>query len=71
MWAAHDVRLHRAGTKRIHHPAVGDLQFDYEAFDISGTAGLVMYACTVDPASPSAERLRLLGSLAATPNAVP
>lgn len=70
MWAEHDVRFHRAGTKRIHHPVVGDLQFEYEAFDLPGSDGLVMYACTVDPASSSAERLQLLGNLAATPKTV-
>ncbi len=70
LWAAHDVRFHHAGTKRIHHPVVGDLQFEYEAFDLAGTAGLVMYACTVDPTSPSAERLQLLGNLTATPDPV-
>jgi hypothetical protein len=25
-WAAHDVRLHRTGRKRYHHPVVGDLE---------------------------------------------
>jgi hypothetical protein len=24
-WAAHNVRQHRTGAKRFHHPAVGDL----------------------------------------------
>ena len=24
-WAAHNVRFHRTGVKRFHHPAVGDL----------------------------------------------
>lgn len=69
MWAQHDVRFHRSGAKRIHHPLVGDLQFDYEAFDLPGSAGLVMYACTVEPGSSSAERLQLLASLSATPRA--
>ncbi|WP_219085990.1 MmyB family transcriptional regulator [Microbacterium resistens] len=62
MWAEHDVRFHRAGTKRIHHPVVRELHFCYKAFDLPGSGGLVMYACTVDPDSPSAERLQLLGS---------
>ena len=70
LWAAHDVRFHRNGTKRIHHPIVGDLAFEYEAFDLPGTDGLIMYACTVEPGSPTAERLQLLGSLAATPRTV-
>lgn len=71
MWAEHDVRYHRNGTKHIHHPVVGDLQFEYEAFDLPGTDGLVMYACAVDPASPTAERLQLLGSLTALPTRGP
>lgn len=69
MWAQHDVRFHRSGAKRIHHPVVGELQFDYEAFDLPGSGGLVMYACTVEPGSPSAERLQLLASLSAPPRA--
>jgi hypothetical protein len=24
-WAAHNVRHHQTGTKRLHHPVVGDL----------------------------------------------
>lgn len=70
LWAAHDVRFHRNGTKRIHHPIAGDLQFEYEAFDLPASDGLIMYACTVEPGSPTAERLQLLGNLAATPRTV-
>lgn len=66
-WATHDVRFHRTGAKRIVHPDVGDLCFTYEAFDLPDSAGWTMYACTVEPASPTAERIALLGSLAATP----
>nr|WP_235441331.1 hypothetical protein [Streptomyces sp. Mg1] len=25
LWAGHDVRAHTTGTKRLHHPLVGDL----------------------------------------------
>jgi transcriptional regulator with XRE-family HTH domain len=28
-WAAHHVRLHRTGVKRLHHPVVGDLILAY------------------------------------------
>ncbi|MGV2549645.1 transcriptional regulator, partial [Bacillus licheniformis] len=31
LWASHDVRYHRSGTKVFHHPAVGVLELDYEA----------------------------------------
>ena len=65
-WAAHDVRLHHSGTKHIHHPAVGDLEFIYEGLELPSNPGLVLFACTAEPGSPTEERLRLLGSLAAT-----
>ena len=65
-WAAHDVRVHNSGTKRIHHPAVGDLEFAYEGLELPTNPGLVLYAGTAEPDSPTEERLRLLGSLAAT-----
>lgn len=68
-WAAHDVRFHRAGSKRIHHPDVGDLEFDYEALDLPADPGLVMFTMTAAVDTPTAERLRLLGSLSATPAA--
>ena len=31
-WATHDVRIHATGTKRLHHPVVGDLDLSYESF---------------------------------------
>ena len=69
-WAAHDVRFHRSGTKRLHHPQVGDLEFTYEGLELPDSPGLVLYAYVAAAGSPTAERLALLGSLAATPAAV-
>ncbi len=66
-WAAHDVRQHRTGSKRIHHPDVGDLEFTYEGLEVPGSPGWRFYAYTAAVGSPTEERLRLLGSLAATP----
>lgn len=65
-WAAHNVRHHRTGVKRIHHPAVGDLELDYEAFDLPANPEWSMFGFTAEPGSPSEERLKLLGSLVAT-----
>lgn len=65
-WARHDVRHHRGGTKRIHHPAVGDLELSYQAMDLPAHPQWFMFAFTAEPGSPTEERLRLLGSLAAT-----
>jgi len=68
-WSAHNVRHHRFGVKRIHHPAVGDLELTYEAMDLPANPDWFMFAFTAEPGSPSEERLNLLGSLAATPPA--
>lgn len=65
-WAAHDVRHHRTGIKRIHHPDVGDLELNYEAMDFPANPEWFMFGYTAEPGTPSEERLTLLGSLAAT-----
>ncbi|MDH6293079.1 helix-turn-helix domain-containing protein [Rhodococcus opacus] len=66
LWASHDVREHRTGTKRIHHPIVGDLELNYEGMDLTSDRGLLLLAYTAPPGSPSQERLQLLTSWAAT-----
>lgn len=66
LWAAHDVRTHGAGTKRFHHPVVGELTLVYEELAITAEPGLVLLVYTAEPGSPSAERLRLLASWAAS-----
>jgi len=65
-WSAHNVRAHRTGTKHLHHPQVGDLEFTYEGLEIPGSPGWMLFVYTTAPNSPTAERLTLLGSLAAT-----
>lgn len=69
LWAAHDVRTHGSGTKRFHHPDVGELILAYEELAITAEPGHILMIYTAEPGSPSAERLRLLGSLAATHDA--
>ena len=66
LWGAHDVRTHGAGTKRFTHPVVGELTLAYEEFALTGEPGLVMLIYTAEPGSPSAERLALLASWAAS-----
>jgi transcriptional regulator with XRE-family HTH domain len=65
MWAAHNVRFHRTGIKRFHHPVVGDLALAFEALDLT-TDGLRITAYTAEPGSPSQDALNLLASWAAT-----
>ena len=62
LWARHDVRTHGAGTKRFHHPVVGELSLAYEELAITAEPGNVVLVYTAEPGSPSAERLRLLAS---------
>ena len=66
LWADHNVRTHGTGTKRFRHPVVGELTFAYEELAITAEPGLVLLVYTAEPGSPSAERLRLLASWAAT-----
>jgi transcriptional regulator with XRE-family HTH domain len=61
-WAAHDVKYHRTGRKRFHHPLVGDLELDYEAFELPADPGQRINIYTAPPDTPSAEALGLLAS---------
>jgi hypothetical protein len=65
-WAAHNVRFHDTGLKRLHHPIVGDLELTYETMELSADHGLTMFAYTAEPGSSSAQNLDLLASWAAT-----
>lgn len=69
LWAAHDVRYHRTGVKRIHHPLVGDLELTYEAFELPADPGLQLSTFTAEPGSPSEDALTLLATWAATTDA--
>jgi transcriptional regulator with XRE-family HTH domain len=65
-WAAHDVRHHQTGRKRLHHPVVGDLELQYEVMEIAADSGLRLAVFTAEPGSRSAAALDLLASWAAT-----
>jgi transcriptional regulator with XRE-family HTH domain len=65
-WAAHDVRIHRAGIKHVHHPVVGDLELTFEMMELAADPGLSIVTYTAAPGTRSEEALSLLGSWAAT-----
>ena len=65
-WAAHNVRFHRTGIKRFHHPVVGDLTLTFEALDLAADSGLRISAYTAEPGTPSDDALKLLATWAAT-----
>ena len=66
LWASHDVRVHRTGTKQVHHPVVGDLDLTFEAMDLTSEPGLQLLAFTAAPGSASQDGLQLLATWAAT-----
>jgi transcriptional regulator with XRE-family HTH domain len=64
-WAAHDVRYHQTGTKRLRHPIVGDVELNYEVLPIPGDS-LRLAIFTTEIGSRSADALDLLSSWSAT-----
>jgi transcriptional regulator with XRE-family HTH domain len=65
-WAAHDVRIHTTGAKRLHHPVVGDLELEFESFALAGDPGQSLLTYTAEPSSPSQDALNVLASWAAS-----
>ena len=70
-WASRDVKFHRTGVKRLHHPVVGDLDLNYESMELPGEPGLFLNVYTAPADSPSADALRMLASWAATREGTP
>ena len=66
MWAAQDVYVHRHGTKRFRHPAIGELELAYEALELAGDEALTMLTYSAEPGTPSGDGLELLAAWAAT-----
>ena len=70
-WAAHNVRYHQTGTKRLLHPVVGELELSYEVLELSADTGLTIATYTAEPGSRSQQALDLLASWIATPTEQP
>lgn len=68
-WAAHNVRLHRTGTKRLHHRVVGTLDLQFEALELAADPGLLLHVYSALPGTPSADAISLLASWSATQDA--
>src|SRR5215470_12545636 len=64
-WAEHDVFARSYGTKRYRHPVVGPMTVHYEASAL-GDEDQMLYVYSVEPGTPSADAMALLGSWAAT-----
>ncbi|MET0422894.1 MAG: hypothetical protein ABW046_03410 [Actinoplanes sp.] len=68
LWARADVAHGRDGVSHVAHPQVGELRLRHEKLDVDGGAnGLQLVIHHAAPGSDSAQKLALLGNLAATP----
>jgi transcriptional regulator with XRE-family HTH domain len=65
-WAAHNVRRHTSGSKRMRHPVIGEIELNYQSFELPGEPGLRFSVFTAEPDTPNQEALRFLASWAAT-----
>ncbi|MFJ8084250.1 helix-turn-helix domain-containing protein [Streptomyces sp. NPDC096205] len=62
LWATHDVKEKSHGVKLLRHPLVGELSLRFESFRLADDSEQVLVTYHADPATPSAEALRLLAS---------
>jgi transcriptional regulator with XRE-family HTH domain len=65
-WNQHRVCVRRSTTKRLRHPAVGELVLDCEILEVPDR-GQRLVIHTAPPGSPSLDGLRLLGMVHAAP----
>ncbi len=59
MWRDNDVRYHGEGVKRMRHPLIGPIAFEYSAFAVDGRPdlGMIVY----NPATPAdADQIKTL-----------
>jgi transcriptional regulator with XRE-family HTH domain len=70
-WAGHRVATGSAGTVRLHHPVVGDLELNFENLALPDDPDQVLRMFSAKPGSPSADSLALLGSFGAGPATAP
>jgi transcriptional regulator with XRE-family HTH domain len=71
LWARHDVRPRRSGTRRIEHPQVGTLELHLETLIIPDTDRQYLSICHVAPGSHSARALKRLATATADQHDAP
>ncbi|GAA4619390.1 helix-turn-helix transcriptional regulator [Actinoallomurus liliacearum] len=67
-WADHDVARRTHGSKRFHHPVVGDLTLNYDVLALTDDPDQLLGVYTAEPRSPAEEALRLLAAWTADPS---
>jgi transcriptional regulator with XRE-family HTH domain len=64
-WAGHRLATGSAGSVRLHHPVVGDLELNFEDLMLPDDPDQVLRVYSAKPDSPSADSVTLLGSFGA------
>lgn len=62
LWARHDVRARKSGTRTFMHPRVGRLELGFEKLALTDTDGQVLVVYHAEPGSASAQALAQLAS---------
>ncbi len=70
-WAGHKVAARSAGSVRLRHGAVGDLELNFENLLLPDDPDQVLRVYSAKPGSPSADALALLASLGAAARTEP
>ena len=65
MWGSHDVHVFHEGTKRLHHPVVGDLELEHETMRLPDDSGLTLVVYSAPAGTAAADGLKLLASCSA------
>jgi len=63
MWNDHDIRTHGEGVKRIRHPVLGHIEFEYSAFAIEGRRDLSLVVYNPTHPADKQKISRILGSV--------
>ena len=66
LWARHDVRGKTQDTKVFRHPEVGVVTLGLQTFAVRSAPGQELVVYQAAPGSPSADAVKMLGSLAAS-----
>ncbi len=67
-WARHDVKEVHGKEVLLHHPQLGPLTLSLSKLTVQGTDRITLVVHHAEPGSESAQKLALLGSLAAEPS---
>jgi transcriptional regulator with XRE-family HTH domain len=61
-WSEHRVHQRTFGSKKLHHPVVGELTVDYETLSLPGDGQQTLFIYTTPPGSASRQAMDLLAS---------